>query len=193
VGILSRAVRLCKADLHGVMDQMEDKDLLLRQHLREMQAAMAGRQARIDQLEETLRAAKRNRSRVTQQLQNLEEDLDRAVARGRDDIARMLIRKVIPFRKSVAQMTRHMEETAQHLAEEQDRLGAERLAYDETRRRVVVARERARSTTLMPEMGSAEAGEERWAPSEEEIDWELLQRKEAAGSGRTTCTLRTGR
>ena len=82
MGILSRAVRLCKADLHGVMDQMEDKDLLLRQHLREMQAALAERQARIDQLEETLRAGKRNRSRVAQHLQNLEEDLDRAVWPG---------------------------------------------------------------------------------------------------------------
>ena len=51
MGILSRVVRLCKADLHGVMDQMEDKELLLKQHLREMQAVMAGRQARLYQLE----------------------------------------------------------------------------------------------------------------------------------------------
>ena len=127
MGILSRAVRLCKADLHGVMDQMEDKDLLLRQHLREMQAALAERQSRIDQLEETQRAGKRNRSRVAQQLQHLEEDLDRAVARGRDDIARMLIRKVFPMRKSLAQMDQRLEETAQHLDEEQDCLGAQRL------------------------------------------------------------------
>ena len=186
MGILSRAVRLCKADLHGVMDQMEDKDLLLRQHLREMQEAMAERQARIDQLEETLRSGKRSRSRAAQQLHGLEEDLDRAVARGRDDIARMLIRKVFPLRKSMAQMVQRMEETAQHLEEEQERLGTQRLAYDETRHRVVVARERVRRTTPMPDMGPTEAGEHPWAPSEEEIEWELLQRKEAAGSGRTT-------
>ncbi len=186
MGILSRAVRLCKADLHGVMDQMEDTDLLLRQHLREMQAAIAGRQARIDQLDETLRTGKRNRSRVAQQLQHLEEDLDRAVARGREDIARMLIRKVFPLRKSMALMARRMEETAQHLAEEQDRLGAQRLAYDETRHRVATARERARSTPLAPDMDPVEVEGHQWVPSEEEIEWELLQRKEAAGSGRAT-------
>jgi len=186
MGILSRAVRLCKADLHGVMDQMEDKDLLLRQHLREMQAALAERQSRIDQLEETHRAGKRNRSRVAQQLQHLEEDLDRAVARGRDDIARMLIRKVFPMRKSLAQVDQRLEETAQHLDEDQDCLGAQRLAYEETRHRMAAARERARSAALMPDMDPAEAGEHSWAPSEEEIEWELLQRKEAAGSGRTT-------
>ena len=186
MGILSRAVRLCKADLHGVMDQMEDKDLLLRQHLREMQAAMTERQARIDRLEETLRTGKRNRSQAAQQLQNLEEDLDRAVARGRDDIARMLIRKVFPMRKGLAQMDQRLEETAQCLDEEQDRLGVQRLAYDETRQRVAAARERARNAALMPDMEPAEAGGHSWAPSEEEIEWELLQRKEAAGSGRTT-------
>ena len=186
MGILSRAVRLCKADLHGVMDQMEDKDLLLRQHLREMQAALAGRQARIDQLEETLRAGQRNRSRAAQQLHRLEEDLDRAVARGRDDIARMLIRKVFPLRKSMAQMARRVEETTHCLEEERDRMGVQRLAYDETRQRVAAVRERARSASLMPDMEQAESGEHSWAPSEEEIEWELLQRKEAADSGRAT-------
>ena len=62
MGIMARVIRLCKADLHGVMDQLEDKDLLLKQHLREMQAAMAGRQARIDQLEEALRNGQRDRA-----------------------------------------------------------------------------------------------------------------------------------
>jgi phage shock protein A len=186
MGIMSRAVRMCKADLHGVMDQMEDKDLLLRQHLREMQAAMAGRQARIDQFEETLHAGKRERSRIVQELQNLEVDLDRAVARGRDDIARMLIRKLFPLRKRIEHMTRHLDETAQCLDGEQDRMGVERLAYDEIRHRVAMTRERTRSVTPIPGMGPVETGQSQWAPSEEEIEWELLQRKDVASSGRAT-------
>ena len=32
MGIFSRMVKLCTADLHGVMDQLEDKGLLLKQH-----------------------------------------------------------------------------------------------------------------------------------------------------------------
>jgi hypothetical protein len=166
------------------MDQMEDKDLLLRQHLREMQAAMAGRQARIDQLEETLQAGKREHARVDRQLQNLEEDLDRAVGQSRDDIARMLIRKRFPLQKLTEQMRQRLEETAQRLDEERDRQGVERLTYDEIRHRVAAARDRTRSAALMPESDPAEAGQSLWAPSEEEIEWELIQRKEAASSGR---------
>ena len=74
MGILSRVVRLCKADLHGVMDQMEDKELLLKQHLREMQAVIADRQARIDQLEAALGRAQKDMMRYNKHVQALEED-----------------------------------------------------------------------------------------------------------------------
>ena len=96
MGIFSRVIRLCKADLHGMMDQLEDKDLLLKQHLREMQAIIAHRQARIDQLEETLGAVERDLAEYGEQVETLENDLDLAVASGKDDIARMLIRKRHP-------------------------------------------------------------------------------------------------
>jgi phage shock protein A len=186
MGILSRVIRLCKADLHGVMDQLEDKDLLLKQHLREMLAAMAGRQVRIDQLEEALRNGQRDRAMHTQQLQALEEDLGLAVARGKDDIARMLIRKLIPMRERVVCMTHRLEEMTGRVDEERDRLDVQRLAYDDTRQRVTAVRERACNAEAMADMGPIGMRSPRLAPSEEEIEWELLQRKEAASSGRTT-------
>ncbi len=186
MGILSRVIRLCKADLHGVMDQMEDTDLLLKQHLREMQAAMAGRQARIDQLEETLRNGQRARAMHAKQVQALEADLDLAVARGKDDIARMLIRKLFPMRKRVACMTHRLEEMTGQLDAERDRLGVQRLAYDDTRQRVAVVRERARIADVMSGMEPIGERSPQLVPSAEEIEWELMQRKEAAGSGRTT-------
>ena len=40
MGIMTRMLRLCKADVHGVMDQLEDKGLLLKQYLREMETSL---------------------------------------------------------------------------------------------------------------------------------------------------------
>ena len=40
MGLFSRITRLCRSDLHGVMDQLEDKNLLLKQYLREMEEAL---------------------------------------------------------------------------------------------------------------------------------------------------------
>lgn len=185
MGILSRVIRLCKADLHGVMDQLEDKDLLLKQHLREMQAVMAGRQVRIDELEEALRNGQRDRAMHAKQLQALEDDLDLAVARGKDDIARMLIRKLFPMRQRVACMTRRLEEMTGRLDEERDRLGVQRLTYDDTRQRVAAVRERARNAGVMSDLGPIGMRSLQLAPSEEEIEWELMQWKEATSSGRT--------
>jgi phage shock protein A len=186
MGIMSRVIRLCRADLHGVMDQIEDKDLLLKQHLREMQAAMAGCQVRVDQLEEALRNGQRDRAMHAKQLQALGEDLDLAVARGKDDIARMLIRKLFPMRKRVECMTHRLEEMTGQLDEERDRLGVQQLAYDDTRQRVAAVRERARNAAVMADMGPVGMRSPQLAPNEEEIEWELMQRKDATRSGRTT-------
>jgi phage shock protein A len=167
------------------MDQMEDKDLLLRQHLREMEAAMAERQTRIDRLEETLRNGRRDQTTHEMQCQALEADLERAVARNKDDIARLLIRKLLPLRQTLAAVTQHLNEMTEQRDAEQDRLGAQRLAYDETRHRVTAARERRRSGEGLPTWGQP-AWLRPSAPSEEEIEWELLQRKEAAEKGRVS-------
>jgi phage shock protein A len=185
MGIVARVIRLCKADMHAVMDQMEDKDLLLRQHLREMEAALADRQAGIDRLEESLRAGRRDLVRFENQLQGLEADLERAVARNKDAIARMLIRKRFPLRETVKNLAHQLNAMAEKLAAEQERLDAQGRAYDETRHRVAATRERRRGAEPLPHWGLA-AGTPPSVPSEEEIEWELLQCKEAAASGRAS-------
>ena len=50
MGIITRFIRVCKADIHGVMDQLEDKDLLLKQHLRDMEVELSRKEARIRRL-----------------------------------------------------------------------------------------------------------------------------------------------
>lgn len=185
MGIVSRAMRLCKADLHGVMDRMEDKDLLLRQHLREMEAAMAERRAHTARLEETLGAGRRDLAHYEKQLKALETELERAVARNRDDVARVLIRRLLPLRQTVENMAHHLNTMAATLDEEQSRLGAQRLAYHETRHRVAMARGRGWLAEPWPDRGLA-ADRHPSVPSEEEIEWELLQYKDAAEAGRSS-------
>lgn len=185
MGILSRVVRLCKADLHGVMDQMEDKELLLKQHLREMQAVMAGRQARIDQLEDATGMAQRDLTRYQKQVQALEDDLDRAVARDKDAIARMLIRKLHPLRQCVVNLETQIRLYADELVDLRERLAAQTMKYNDIRHRVAALRERSRTASGLSGALSTGAAPVPSEPSEEEIEWELMQRKEATGSGRT--------
>ena len=45
MAIITRMIRLFKADIHGVMDQIEDQGLLLKQHLRDMEATLVQKEA----------------------------------------------------------------------------------------------------------------------------------------------------
>ncbi len=185
MGILSRAIRLCKADLHGVMDQMENRELLFKQHLREMQTAIAGRQARIDQLEDTGKALQRDLRGYTRQISRLEEDLDQAIAKDKDAIARMLIRKLHPMRQSAQAMERRSIALTDELALERDHCAAQIQAYEEVRQRVAAARKDLHHPESRLSMPPGLDGTGHNDPTDEEIEWELFQRKEALASGRS--------
>jgi hypothetical protein len=75
------------------MDQIEEKGLLLKQYLREMESALKEKQARQSQLHQSCRQIQRDLRRQNLKRAKLEKDLELAVRKDRDDIARMLIRK----------------------------------------------------------------------------------------------------
>ena len=48
--IVTRIIRIFKADIHGVIDQLEDQDLLLKQYLRDMEEALHQKEAKLQNL-----------------------------------------------------------------------------------------------------------------------------------------------
>ncbi len=108
MGILSRMLRLCKADVHGVMDQLEDKGLLLKQALREMEASLKAKDNRLAHINGRCRQIERELSVRREEAEKLEKDLDLAVSKEKDDIARMLIRKRRALQSSCDQLTGQM-------------------------------------------------------------------------------------
>jgi phage shock protein A len=55
MGIAKRVFNIFKADIHGMMDQLEDKGLLLKQYLREMKEALELKEIRLKKLESLTR------------------------------------------------------------------------------------------------------------------------------------------
>ena len=115
-------------------------------------------------------------------MQSLEDDLDQAVALGEDDIARMLIRKRHPLRLSITRLEDQIEHLTAESSEMRERLTLQKLKYDELRLKVAAAREESRMAGGM----FAESTSRALTPSEEEVEWELLQRKDAIGNGRVS-------
>lgn len=143
--LITRVSRLFRADLHAVLDRLEEPDVLLRHAVREMEEALA-------QDERRLRLLEHDHEQLTTRIRDLEEalrqaegELDVCFEAEKHDLARTLIRRRLELqghqrilaRKSdgakaqrVALASR-VEENRRYL--ESMRQKAELLADDDTR------------------------------------------------------------
>ncbi len=186
MAILSRMMRLFKADVHGVMDQLEDKGLLLKQYLREMEASLEDKEGRLNRMDLALRQAESDLDQRDAEVRKLENDLDLAVRKEKDDIARMLIRKRRSLQGSCEQLKHQIETLTQENRRLSETLARQRLQYDQLKVKVATFRQQARSEGF-DDVIAAEGPSQAWrAPTEEEIELELLQRKEAMQEGGAT-------
>jgi len=133
MGIMTRFVRLCKADIHGVMDQMEDKGLLLKQHLRDMQEELDKKESRLASMLASREETERERERRSREYQALEQDLALAIAKEKDDIARTLIRKLKPLGQHGDELRRHVEALDRDIAQFRTAVEEQRLLFEQLR------------------------------------------------------------
>jgi phage shock protein A len=183
MGVFSRMFRLCKADLHGVMDQLEDKSLLLKQYLREMQESLKFKEARLEQINGSCRQFQRDLDQRNNESQKLEQDLDLAVRKEKDEIARMLIRKRRTLQGGCEQLQQQLETLMEEKVKIAETLEQQRLQYDQLKVKAAAFCRNAEQHRLEEPMAGMDAAFSWQTPSEEEIELELLQRKEAVRQG----------
>ena len=185
MGIMSRMLRLCKADVHGVMDQLEDKELLLKQYLREMEASLDHKEQVLRHLTDRINHLNARVSRHDQEEQKVEQDLTVALKKEKDDIARALIRN----RRLLANTSRHLNEQIAALTGERnqlkDTLSNQRLQYETLQARANTWCSRT-GGPLFADISRSEIGNtDCYEPNDEEIELELIQRKESLSKGDT--------
>lgn len=179
--MFTRLVRLWKADLHGVMDQLEDRELLLNQHLREMETALDAREAAVRRLERELESVAEARKRCETEIAPLETEIEAALDQERDDIARFLIRRRRELDQKRDALARRSGRLERDVREARERLAEQRDQYDSLRLR---ARDFRRTEDRPFDAGVGGYETEGGRPAEEEIELELLRRKKArSGKG----------
>jgi phage shock protein A len=174
--IAARMLRLFKADLHGVMDQLEDKPALLKQCLREMENGLRQKRCKMAELDRTGRRLRNDLLACGREREQLEQDIALAVRKEKDDIARLLIRKQMAVRTGadhLAGLLRQLEEEKIALAETLDRRQGQ---YDHLK-------VKAAAYCRNAEQYAADETAAWWAepedPTDAEIEMELLRRKES--------------
>ena len=183
MALLSRIVQLFKADIHGVMDQIEDQGLLLKQHLRDMEESLVEKEMKLKKMRSALDQAQQDHQKGEKETGNWEQDLQVAIKKDRDDIARMLIKKLSPLTRLQSERRNHIDRLNHEIDQFNAVIEQQRIQYEQLRQKAAEYFYRQEKHNWDPIWPSAQSGLRLHELSKEEVELELLQRKEALKGG----------
>ena len=93
MALITRFTRLFQADLHAVMDRIEEPDILLRQAVREMEEDITRDEQRSKVIRHELARIKMRGAELDRSLHQIDEEIDLCFDSGKDELARGLIRR----------------------------------------------------------------------------------------------------
>jgi len=178
MGIMTRILRLWKADIHGVMDQFEDKELLLKQHLREMENNLQHKKGRLKHISETSHRIQNDLTARQLEIDKLEKDLNLALTKEKDDIAKLLIRKLRVQQNHCKQIHQQCESMTKEQEQLSQIIEEQKLQYETLKiKAATFCREAEQTKFYAASTVSNETGNT-YSIDEEEVELELMRRKE---------------
>jgi phage shock protein A len=141
--LIARMTRLFKADLHGILDSLEEPEEVVKQAIRGMEEDIATQEHRLAELHAVLQRLTIEAQELTTSMQESERQIDLCFAAGNEPLAKTLLRKRLEMAKRARGIARAQEETrtksealAKKIAEHKEQLAAvvQKLKlYEETR------------------------------------------------------------
>jgi phage shock protein A len=146
MALINRMSRLFTADVHAVLDRIEEPDVLLKHAIREMEEELARSEQRVKQLEHEREVLADRRRKVQGMLAELGEQLDICFGNGSEELARKIVKRKLETER----LDKHVAERRDHV----DKLLVERRATaDEQREHVDVMRQKAELLAEAPSAG----------------------------------------
>lgn len=183
MSIMTRLIRLCKADIHGVMDQLEDKGLLLKQCLREMEEELVRKEQSLNHAMSLKKKAIQDIENYTAEIDRIEQDLATAIQKEKDDISRFLIKKLKPLIAHREALQRHIISLDQQIVELRQCLDAQRLQKDQIELKAAEYFRKLEREKWDNALSNIPVGLSAHEVSDEDIEVELMRRKEAINKG----------
>jgi len=174
-GLFDRIKTVLEADAHGIVESLEERSLVLKQYLREAELEVNRKRARLEAVREEEKRLAETLRRREDEIRGLDEDVTLALQSGKDDLARFAIRRLIPRRAEVKALAARIAERATEERVLTARVEEQQQRLDGLRTRVRA--ELARETT-------GDDAAPAWSESavaDEEVELELMRRRDAAG------------
>ena len=170
--LIDRIARLLRADAHGMVDALEERGLLLRQHLREAELEILQKRARVEALGVEAERLAEEAGRRSERVAALDDDVELALSGGKDDLARFAASQLLSERRELEALQLQRTSVQETHVRVTERPGEQERALDELRARArtwLAGRERAVHDDL--------GGFSRIA--DEEVELELMRRRTA--------------
>ena len=171
--VFERIGRIVRADAHGMMDHLEERSLLLKQHLREAELEVAQKRAKLDAIDEERRQHADDGRRLEARVAALDEDVELALGGDDPELARFAVRRLLPKREALKALFARVAQLDEH----RNRLLAQ-LEGQEAQ--LAELRPRIKAALALPDPEPAGGPIEFVGDvpvSDEEIDLELLRRR----------------
>jgi phage shock protein A len=169
MALIDRMSRLFTADVHAVLDRIEEPDVLLKHAVREMEEALARNQQRARVLAHEDEALGERQRKTDALLAQLAAELDVCFASSNDTLARKVIKRRL-----------ETERLSTHVAERRAALDKERAALDTTveeqREQLDVMRQKMELMTVTTAGDEPHSGD--FAVGETEVEVALLRERQ---------------
>lgn len=175
--VIERLGRLMRADAHGMMDVLEERSLLLKQHLREAEFALAQKRAKLESLDESLAQVKEDGQALELRVAERDADVALALENGDAELARFAIRRLLPEREELKMLLAQ----AVRIEERRDQVS---VLLEKQEAQLADLRPKVRAELASP-AGRNASGKDLpplSSVSDEEVELELLRRRNSTAS-----------
>ncbi len=145
MALINRMSRLFAADVHAVLDRIEEPDVLLRQSIREMEDELARSEQHARRLEHQRATLADRLRKVEAALVELGEQLDVCFAAGNEELARRLIKRRLETQRLGKHIAERRAAADTALVERREKLDEQREHLDVLRQKAELLAETARS------------------------------------------------
>ena len=173
MALITRLSRLFEADLHAVLDRIEEPDALLRHAVREMEEALDLDQQQIGLLKHEQGQLAARQTELERSLARIGEELNICFDSGKDDLARKLIKRKLEAQRFGSFLSRKCKVL-------EERLGGLTTRIEENRARLESMHQKAE---LLAGAESSKQPEEHWTPPDfpirqEDVEVAFLREKQ---------------
>lgn len=173
MSLSTRFSRLFRADMHGLLDSLEEPEAIVRQALRDMEDDVARREADLALVHRTIELHGQRLERLARDLAELDGKLDMCLGNGKDELARTVMRRKLEVERLQQAVT------ARKKSAEGDVQSASR-ELDDCRERLTSIRQKAEILVDRP-LGDSEVDDigRHLTVTEDDIEIALLAARES--------------